>query len=182
MYFNKFDRDKRKFIKNSLTTILFSNIFAFKICAKEKSSYLLSGPLSGKIYYTKNNPGRWKDILESHVPEASINNNILEVSTLHEMRGYEHYISKHIVLDHKLNIISEKIFDCFYSGTIPIYLGDPNISDTIPSDTFIDYRDFSNINDLLKYLDDMPKKVVKQYKDKLVSNKIHEKIFPISDK
>lgn len=62
--------------------------------------------------------------------------------------------------------ISEKIFDCFYSGTIPIYLGDPNISDTIPSDTFIDYRDFSNINDLLKYLDDMPKKVVKQYKDK----------------
>ena len=111
MYFKKFDRDKRKFIKNSLMTILFSNIFAFKICAKEKSSYLLSGPLSGKIYYTKNNPGRWKDVLESHLPEASINNNILEVSTLHEMRGYEHYISKHIVLDHKLNIISEKMFD-----------------------------------------------------------------------
>ena len=111
MCFKKLDRDKRKFIKNSIAFTLLSNIIAFKICAKQKSSYLLNGPLSGKIYYTRNSPGRWKAILESHVPEVSINNNIVEVSTLHEMRGYEHYISKHIVLDHKLNIISEKMFD-----------------------------------------------------------------------
>ena len=111
MLFKKLDIDKRKFIKNSFAFIFFSNIIAYKVSSKEESSYLLNGPLSGKIYYTRNSPGRWKDILESHVPEVSINNNILEVSTLHEMRGYEHYISKHIVLDHKLNIISEKIFD-----------------------------------------------------------------------
>ena len=111
MPYKKLDRDKRKFIKNSITFTLFSNIVAFKVSSKDDSSYLLNGPLSGKIYYTRTSPGRWKDVLESHVPEVSINNNILEVSTLHEMRGYEHYISKHIVLDYKLNIISEKIFD-----------------------------------------------------------------------
>ena len=111
MSFKKLDKNKRKLIRKSLAFTLFSNTIIFKIFAKEESSYLLNGPLSGKIYYTKNRPGRWKNILDSHVPEISINKNMLRVSTFHEMKGYEHYISKHIILDNKLNIISEKIFD-----------------------------------------------------------------------
>ena len=39
--------------------------------------------------------------------------------------------------------ISEKIMDCFFSGCVPIYLGAPNVKDHIPSNTFIDKRDFS---------------------------------------
>ena len=56
------------------------------------------------------------DILSSELinPRENIfriNENTLSVSTPHEMKGYDHYIIKHIVLDNRFNIISEKVFD-----------------------------------------------------------------------
>ena len=39
--------------------------------------------------------------------------------------------------------ITEKLFDCLYAGTIPLYLGAPDILDYIPSDVFIDCRKYS---------------------------------------
>ena len=56
------------------------------------------------------------DILSSELinPRENIfriNENTLSVFTPHEMKGYDHYIIKHIVLDNRFNIISEKIFD-----------------------------------------------------------------------
>ena len=50
-------------------------------------------------------------MVQSHSPLLAINENILSVSTPHEMKGYDHYIIKHIVLDNRFNIISEKVFD-----------------------------------------------------------------------
>ena len=44
-------------------------------------------------------------------PLLEINENTLSVFTPHEMKGYDHYIIKHIVLDNRFNIISEKVFD-----------------------------------------------------------------------
>lgn len=38
--------------------------------------------------------------------------------------------------------ITEKIFDCFFSGCIPVYWGASNITDYIPADCFIDRRQF----------------------------------------
>lgn len=38
--------------------------------------------------------------------------------------------------------ISEKIFDALLAGTIPIYLGAPDINQYIPRDAYIDLRDF----------------------------------------
>ncbi len=38
--------------------------------------------------------------------------------------------------------ITEKIFDCMVAGTIPIYLGAPDIADYIPNAAYIDFRDF----------------------------------------
>lgn len=40
--------------------------------------------------------------------------------------------------------ITEKIFDCIYAGTIPLYLGAKDIADLIPEDTHIDCRRFSS--------------------------------------
>ena len=40
--------------------------------------------------------------------------------------------------------VTEKIFDCLYSGTIPLYLGAKDISDLIPADVFVDCRKFSS--------------------------------------
>ena len=48
--------------------------------------------------------------------------------------------------------ISEKIFDCFYAGTIPLYLGDPTINRFIPDDCFIDVRKFSSWDELYQYI------------------------------
>jgi len=41
-------------------------------------------------------------------------------------------------------LIPEKIFDCFYAGTIPLYLGAPDISTYIPSDAYVDCRKFTS--------------------------------------
>ena len=53
--------------------------------------------------------------------------------------------------------ISEKIFDCFSAGTVPIYLGSKKINNTIPSNTMILYSEFKNINDLYQHLTSMKK-------------------------
>ena len=40
--------------------------------------------------------------------------------------------------------ITEKIFDCFVGGCVPIYWGASNVTDFIPKECFIDRRDFSS--------------------------------------
>lgn len=51
--------------------------------------------------------------------------------------------------------ITEKIFDCFYAGCVPIYWGAPNIKDYIPSNLYIDKRNFNNYQELYSYLKGM---------------------------
>jgi hypothetical protein len=58
-----------------------------------------------------------------------------------EMRGY----------------ITEKIFDCFYAGTVPIYHGAPDISDFIDPNSYIDFKNFRGLAELKKYLDSLSK-------------------------
>lgn len=48
--------------------------------------------------------------------------------------------------------ITEKIFDCFYVGTIPIYLGAPDIEKYVHKNCFIDMRDFDSYDELYAYL------------------------------
>ncbi|AHJ28651.1 glycosyltransferase family 10 [Nodularia spumigena CS-584] len=48
--------------------------------------------------------------------------------------------------------ISEKIFDAFFAGSVPVYLGDERITDYVPAETFVDARNFDTYTDLLKYL------------------------------
>ena len=47
--------------------------------------------------------------------------------------------------------LTEKIFDCFYTGTIPIYLGAPDILDYVPGSAFIDCRKFKTWKEMLDY-------------------------------
>lgn len=51
--------------------------------------------------------------------------------------------------------ITEKVFDCFFSGCIPIYWGANNISDHVPSNCYIDKREYSSYKDLYRFLVDM---------------------------
>jgi alpha(1,3/1,4) fucosyltransferase len=72
--------------------------------------------------------------------------------TLHDYRfciAYENSIER--------DYISEKIFDCFFSGCVPIYLGAPNVLEALPRNTFIDKRDFT-YDELYRYISGMSEK------------------------
>jgi len=51
--------------------------------------------------------------------------------------------------------LSEKLFDCFFAGCVPIYLGAPNVLETVPTEAFIDKRKFSNYGELHRYISTM---------------------------
>ena len=59
--------------------------------------------------------------------------------------------------------ITEKLFDCFFAGTIPIYYGAPDIATYVPEETFIDFRKYRDYNDLGKYLETMGTSEAKRY-------------------
>ena len=61
--------------------------------------------------------------------------------------------------------ITEKIFDCFYAGTVPVYLGAPDIDAYIPQDCFIDMRDFSDYDALRCYLKSMSREQIDIYRE-----------------
>ncbi|MBT4090894.1 MAG: hypothetical protein HOE30_20605 [Deltaproteobacteria bacterium] len=61
--------------------------------------------------------------------------------------------------------ITEKIFDCFHSGCIPVYFGAPDITDFVPKLCFIDYRDFKSFTQLDKFLREMSEETGKEYLD-----------------
>jgi hypothetical protein len=61
------------------------------------------------------------------------------------------------------DFLSEKLFNSFFAGCVPIYLGAPNVLDTIPAETFIDRRKFDNYDDLYRYISTMPEKEYKKY-------------------
>ncbi|MEX0940371.1 MAG: glycosyltransferase family 10 [Candidatus Babeliales bacterium] len=61
--------------------------------------------------------------------------------------------------------ITEKIFDCFVAGCVPIYWGACNIADYIPNNCFIDRRNFQNNKELYIYLKSMTPAVYQKYID-----------------
>jgi len=65
--------------------------------------------------------------------------------------------------------ITEKIFDCFLAGTIPVYLGAPNITDYVPPDCFIDFRRFKNYDALKEHLESLTSKDLQRYRENIVA-------------
>ncbi len=59
--------------------------------------------------------------------------------------------------------ITEKIFDCFSAGTIPVYWGASNVAEYIPKDCFIDRESFQNMEELYFFLKSMPKEEYEGY-------------------
>jgi hypothetical protein len=83
--------------------------------------------------------------------------------------------SKDALLGYKFNIayenissingyITEKIFDTFHYGCVPVYLGAPNVEKYIPKNCFIDRRDFASDEELYYFLKNMDES---QYNDYL---------------
>lgn len=61
--------------------------------------------------------------------------------------------------------VTEKIFDCFFAGTVPVYWGAPDIGDYVPAECFIDMRKFTGYDDLRRYLRSVSAKQIRQYRE-----------------
>ena len=53
--------------------------------------------------------------------------------------------------------VTEKIFDCFYAGTVPVYWGAPDIKKLIPAGAFLDMRRFNNYQEMYEHALGIPK-------------------------
>ena len=60
--------------------------------------------------------------------------------------------------------ITEKIFDCFKCGVVPIYLGPEEIFDSIPENSFIDRRNFESEEELYLFIKNMEEKDYENYR------------------
>jgi len=71
--------------------------------------------MAGGVYYTKDSPGRWAKKAGGHLPQLEIASSdegrLVKVMTAHEMRAFEHYIVKHVMLDQNYRFIAEHLFD-----------------------------------------------------------------------
>ncbi len=86
--------------------------------------------------------------------------------------------------------IGEALFDCFYTGTVPIYFGAPDIQEYIPKECFIDMRDFSakggsasggkNYEELRSFLKSLSKDDIQRYRENARVFLHSEKMKPFS--
>lgn len=69
----------------------------------------------GDVFYTKDAQGRWAGKAATHLPviEASKADGkiTVKITTPHEVKGYEHYIVKHVLLDKDYKFLNERLFD-----------------------------------------------------------------------
>ena len=70
--------------------------------------------LAGKVYYTTEQPGRWKGKAGGHAPLIKVdkdgNDVLIRSATKHPMSRARHIV-KHILLDGELNFVKEQVFD-----------------------------------------------------------------------
>jgi len=63
--------------------------------------------------------------------------------------------------------ITEKIFDCFLSGCVPVYWGAGNVETHIPGECFIDRRKFRNYEELYSLLKSMDDESYGRYQENI---------------
>lgn len=63
--------------------------------------------------------------------------------------------------------ITEKIFDSFNSGCVPIYWGASNIDSYIPRSCFIDYRQFMNVGLVYDFIRNIGERQYREYQENI---------------
>lgn len=107
-------------------------------------------------YYLENHPEDF-DLFGLFWPERlnKVSRGFLEKNKkIQKLSEYKFAITLDSYTDQN-GYISEKIFDAFFAGTVPVYLGANNVTDYIPKQCFIDIRDFNSNDELYEYLSTM---------------------------
>lgn len=77
-----------------------------------------------------------------------------------------HHYKFAICFENTTNIkgyVTEKIYDCLCAGIVPIYKGATDVDKYVPRDCYIDFDDFSSLEELYIYISDMPKNEYMEY-------------------
>jgi superoxide reductase len=102
--------ERRNFIRLSVAGVT-ASIITPSVAIAESSK----PAVGADVYYTKEAPGRWSGKVATHLPNIQIEKTggkvTVNIVTPHEMKGYEHYIVKHVLLDKNYKFIDEKMFD-----------------------------------------------------------------------
>jgi len=106
--------DRRSFIRLAVAGSA-TGIIAPSIVLAGSGHKISNNPMSGGIFYTLDSPGRWAKKAAPHSPIIQTSKGkdglVVDVVTSHPMKGYKHYIVKHMLLDKDFNFIDEKVFD-----------------------------------------------------------------------
>jgi alpha(1,3/1,4) fucosyltransferase len=76
--------------------------------------------------------------------------------------------------------LTGKIFDSFEAGCVPVYLGAPDVAESIPRNCFIAREEFSSEAELYAFLRDMPAAVHQQYLERIRAFLSSERAVPFS--
>jgi len=76
--------------------------------------------------------------------------------------------------------ITEKIFDSFFAGCVPVYWGASNIATYIPEDCFIDRRRFPRHEDLYKFMVSMTESEYSAYQERIAAFLTSDQAKPFS--
>lgn len=90
-----------------------------------------------------------------------------------------------IVYENTSNIqgyITEKIFDAFSAGCIPVYWGASNVAEFIPQECFIPREQFATNSDLYAFLKEMTEEQYNQYLEAISNFLSSEKAYQFSQK
>lgn len=77
--------------------------------------------------------------------------------------------------------LTEKIFDCFFAGSVPIYLGCENIEKYIPKDCFIDRGGFDSTVQLVEYIASIDENLYNNYIDSINKYLISDNYKQVSE-
>lgn len=76
--------------------------------------------------------------------------------------------------------ITEKVFDCFKAGCVPVYWGPDNVTDHIPGECFIDKRKFGTYEALYDFMINMNDNDYMGYLENIESYLNSDKAYPFS--
>lgn len=127
----------------------FCTLIASRLCSKYSKQ--LYKEREKTIRFFEDKPGEF-DLYGKHWEKRKFKNwRGIIPDKLAVLKEYKFCICYENTQGHK-GYITEKIFDCFAAGSVPVYWGAPNITDYIPAGAFIDRRQFKDNQELYAFL------------------------------
>ncbi|MCH9621548.1 MAG: hypothetical protein S4CHLAM20_09700 [Chlamydiia bacterium] len=74
--------------------------------------------------------------------------------------------------------VTEKIFDAMIAGSVPIYLGAPDICDIVPKECFVDARNFNSFDEIYRYISQMSEERYQEHIEAIKAFLLSDKAYP----